>query len=229
MINRIKKQLLNLSLILVLCSCAGLLISRDARIEFNKGEALFNQGRYEEAVPHFQKAAEIEPKYTRAFIYLGRSFLNMWKWTEAIAPLRTAYRLSPEDTKKEMVNFLLDALIGGALYEFKKENYPASIGYLREALGADPESADAKEELIKSLIAQGWKLLKEGSAAEAALTFQEALEIAPKNLDAYLGLARAFLKSGDYSHAMRIVNDAVKKIAISDQERAPFWDLMREN
>ncbi len=224
-----KKRYYAVVFLIVLASCAGLLISRDARIEFDLGLSLFSQGRYEEAVPRFQKASEIQPKYTEAFIYQGRSYLNLGKWTEAIAPLRTAYRLSPEETKKEAVNFLLDALIGGALSEYKKENYATSISYLKEALGADPQSDTAKNELVKALIAFGGKLVSQGSPAEAVSAFTEAIEIAPKNLDAYLGLARAFLKDGDYAGAMRIVNDAVKKIATSDDERAAFWDLVREN
>jgi tetratricopeptide (TPR) repeat protein len=222
-----RKQLFIISCVLIFCSCAGLFINRDARNEFEKGLSLFNHGRYGEAVPRFQKAAEIYPKYTEAFIYLGRSYLNLGKWAEAIAPLRTAYRLSPEDTRKEAVNFLLDALIGGALAESEKGNFRTSISYLKEALGADPESVTAKNELVESLIAFGGKLLSEGSAAEAASMYTEAIEIAPKNLDAYLGLARAFLKEGDYAGAMAVVNDAVRKIATSDEERAPFWNLIR--
>ncbi|MBI5663604.1 MAG: tetratricopeptide repeat protein [Nitrospirae bacterium] len=216
-------------LIIVLYSCAGALISRDARIEFEQGLALFDQGRYEEAVPRFQKASVLGPRYTEAYVYLGRSYLNLGKWAEAIAPLRTAYRLAPEETRKEAVNFLLDALIGGALSEFKKENYTSSTSYLKEALGVDPLSDTARNELVKSLIALGGKLVSEGRSSEAVTAFSEAVEIAPKNLDAYLGLARAFLKTGDYASAMHIVNDAVKKIATSDVERAAFWDLVREN
>lgn len=213
----------------ILCSCAGLLINRDARIAFDQGRALFNQGRYEEAVPHFQKASESEPGYTEAFIYLGRSYLNLGKWSAAIPPLRTAYRLSPEETRKEAVNFLLDALIGGALSEFKNENYSASIHYLKEALGADPESGTAKNELVKSIIALGKKLLSEGKAGDAVSTFQEAVEIAPGNLDAYLGLATAFLHNGDYAGAMDVVYEAVRNIATDDTERAAFWDLIRQH
>jgi tetratricopeptide (TPR) repeat protein len=224
-----RKELFIISLILILCSCAGLLINREARDEYEQGMVLFNQGRYEEAVPRFQKASEIEPGYTEAFIFLGRSYLNLGKWTEAIAPLRTAYRLSPEDTKKEVVNFLLDALIGGALSEFKKENYHSSISYLKEALGADPASDTVKNELVKSLIAFGGELLSEGNAGKAVSMFKEAIEIAPKNLDAYLGLARAFIKDGDYAGAMDVVYDAVKRIATTDEERSAFWDLIREN
>ncbi len=59
--------------------------------------------------------------------------------------------------------------------------------------------------------------------------FKEAIEIAPKNLDAYLGLARAFIKDGDYAGAMDVVYDAVKRIATTDEERSAFWDLIREN
>jgi len=221
-------KLLIILFILVLCSCAGILFDRNARMELEQGLALFNQGRYADAVPHFKKASEIEPKYTDAFIYLGRSHLNLGQWIEAIAPLRTAYRLSPEETRKEAANFLLDALIGGALSEFRKSNYTASISYLKEALGTDPQSDTAKNELIKSLIAFGGKLLSEGNSGEAVSTFKEVIEISPTNLDAYLGLAKALLGNGDYTGALDVIYEAVRNIATNNTERNAFWDLIKQ-
>ena len=57
------KKILVLVSMFVLCSCAGLFIGLDAQREFEKGLALFNAGNYEQAVPHFVKATELEPEY----------------------------------------------------------------------------------------------------------------------------------------------------------------------
>ncbi len=221
----IKKYSFLFCLLLILTSCAGLFFSPTAKQQFEEGLALFNQGNYEEAVPRFQEATEIEPEYTKAFIYLGRSRLNLGQWFDAIPPLRTAYSLSPAETKKETVNFLFDALIGGALEAFKKGNFKESIGYLKEALDIDPSSSDAKTDLTKSVIAYGGQLLSEGEFTEAISQFSEAIQLAPGNLDGYLGLAKSFMKKGDWLDAMSTIKKALE-VAPADEDRIKFQDAL---
>src|SRR5436305_14074259 len=82
---------------------------------FERGLALFNQGHFEEAIPHFKRATEQEPEFAEAYFYLGRSHLSVRHWREAIQPLRTAYRLAPEESKQEIFNVLMDAFCAAAL------------------------------------------------------------------------------------------------------------------
>ncbi len=222
----IKKQLALILLCVFLASCAGMLIGSNAKQSFETGLALFNQGKYEDAVPYFEKSIELEPEYYNAYLYLGRSQLNLSKWIEAIPPLRTAYSLSPLKMKKEVINILFDALIGGALSEFKKGNFKESIGYLNEALNIDPDSMEARKELINSLIGYGGKLLSEGNASEAVSQFYEAVKIAPDNLQAYFGLAKSLFSSGKFLDAMNIVRDAME-IATTDEDRSVFQELLQ--
>jgi tetratricopeptide (TPR) repeat protein len=121
---------------------------------------------------------------------------------------------------------LLDALIGGALAEFKKGNFKNSIVFFKEALDVEPESVSVKNELVKAIIAYGGELLLEGNVSEAISQFSEAVQLDPENLDAYLGLAKAFLKNGNFLDAFKVINDAVK-IAPTDKERSVFRELMR--
>jgi len=220
----VKKTCVALCLILLI-SCAGLKTSPDAELAFEQGLVLFNQGKYEQAIPNFQRAAEIESDYTQAYIYLGRSYLNISQWVDAIPPLRTAYRLSPGDTKKEAFNLLLDALIGGALQELKRGNLKNSVGYLKEALDVDPASDKAKNELISTLIAYGGSLMSEGHFADAIAQFSEAVELAPANINAYRGLAEAFINNGNFFDAMKTINRAIN-IAPSEEERSLLRDLL---
>jgi tetratricopeptide (TPR) repeat protein len=101
-------------------SCSHFPFFRGAESEFDSGLALFNQGRYEEAIPYFRKASEIDPKYTKAYLYLGRSYLNLGRFLEAIPPLRTTLELSPDGGQKEIVNLLVDALMGARLLPGKE-------------------------------------------------------------------------------------------------------------
>jgi Flp pilus assembly protein TadD len=220
----LKKTYMALCLILLI-SCAGLKTSPDAELAFEQGLVLFNQGKYEQAIPDFQRAVEIESDYKQAYIYLGRSYLNISQWVDAIPPIRTAYRLSPGDTKKEAFNLLLDALIGGALQELKKGNLKNSVGYLKEALDVDPASDKAKNELIRTLIAYGGSLMSEGHFADAIVQFSEAVDLAPANINAYRGLAEAFINNGNFFDAMKTINKAIN-IAPSEEERTLLRDLL---
>lgn len=220
----IKKSLALLVMVFLLAACAGVLYQNEAHYAYEEGLALFNQGKYTEAIPHFQRAIELDPEYSSPYLYLGRSYLNLSRWADAIQPLRTAFRLSPTEFKGEVVSLLLDALIGGALVEFKAGNFDGSIDYLREALGLNPESQKAQDELIASLIALGGQLFSEGRFSDAIPAFSEAIELSPDNLDAYIGLAKAFLKNGNYMKAL----ETVKGAANIHPEGSDAQNLLRE-
>lgn len=79
------------------------------------GMALFNHGDFEGAIPYFQSATLDNPNFGQAYLYLGRSYLSLRRWREAIQPLRTAYRLAPEATKQEVFNLLTDAFLAAAV------------------------------------------------------------------------------------------------------------------
>jgi tetratricopeptide (TPR) repeat protein len=82
---------------------------------FDQGLALFNQGNFEASIPYFRRASEEDPNSAEAYFYLGRAHLSSRHWREAIQPLRTAYRLSPENTRQEVYDLLLDALFAATL------------------------------------------------------------------------------------------------------------------
>jgi len=193
----------------LLASCSSLFVRSSARHEFEEGLALFNRGMYKVAIPHFEKAIDIDPDYAKPHLYLGRSYLNLNMWVKAVPPLRSAWRLSPNETRKEMINVLIDAFLGAATSEFTKGNYGESVKYLKEGLELSPESGEIKKELISSLLVLGSKLFSEGKLDEALSAFSEALEFAPDNSDAYIGIAKILLRKGDYLEAIKTVNKAL--------------------
>lgn len=147
-----KKQTLSplLAIFLLLCSCATLGIVSNAQYEFDQGLTLFNRGNYEEAITRFQKATEIDPNFGRAYLYLGRSYVSLKRWRQALTPLRTAYRLSPEETKREALDFLIDALFAVALDDSKSGNLGSSVDHLSEILELQPTNQQA-ESFLKDL------------------------------------------------------------------------------
>ena len=133
--------------LLLLSSCAGMAFLSGAESEFEQGLALFNRGRYQEAIHHFERAVDKEPDFVQAHLYLGRSYLSLTRWRQAVPPLRTAYRLAPEATKKEVLDFLIDALFGVALSDTRERKFDSSIRHLKDILDLDPGSNQAQKEL----------------------------------------------------------------------------------
>ncbi len=206
----------------VLASCAVGLWS--ARSEFDLGTELFNRGQYVDAIPHFQRASELDPNYAQAFLYLGRCYVSLGRYLDAIPPLRTAYSLSPQTVGKEAFNILLDALLHAALSEMKNGDFEGAIGHLKDALNLDPGSGQAKQELSLSLVALGGQLLLQGNLSGAIDRYKEALSYSPDNVGAYIGLARAFLQSGDLKKAIEELQDGWKV----DPSNRDIPNLLRE-
>ena len=208
-------------------ACASVGLFSGAKNEFDRGMALFNSGKYQEAIPHFQKSAEIDPDFSDAYLYLGRSYLNSGKWIEAISPLRTALRLSPDKTRKDIIAILVDALFGAASSELKRGNFQSSIGYFKEVLDLRPGSSRATNELFSALIAFGGNLLSKGNATGAISRFSEAIKLSPENATGYLWLAKAFVKNGDFLSALQSAKDAIRLDPTNNSAQSLMRELMR--
>lgn len=101
-------------LLISLVSCAGLGSKTPAESEFELGLSLFNRGKYEESVPHFEQATVLQPDFGQAYLYIGWSYVNLGRLREAVQPLKTAFRLSPRDVQREIASIILDVLIHNA-------------------------------------------------------------------------------------------------------------------
>ena len=85
---------------------------------FDQGLTLFNQGRFDEAIPYFEDATREDPEFSQAYLYLGRAYISQSRWRAAIQPLRAAFRLAPRESQQEIMNLLLDAMFAAALNDF---------------------------------------------------------------------------------------------------------------
>jgi Flp pilus assembly protein TadD len=222
-----KKILSAVLIMLALNSCAGIGVFSSAKNEFELGLDLFNRGQYEEAIKHFNKSAELDPMSGRPYIYLGRSYLNLMRWHEAIPPFRTALRLAPEETKQEIVNIMIDALLAAASSDFREGNFRSSIYSLKEALTLQPESVKLTNELINTLIAYGRDLLSRGNAAEAINSFNEAIELSADNINAYIGLAKAYFQKDDILKALSAAGKAMAIDPSNRDVKALLMQLMK--
>jgi len=155
------------------------MINSEAQYAHEQGLALFNRGQFAEAIPYFEKAVSSAPDFYQAHLYLGRSHLNLHAYGKALAPLRTAYRLSPNDFKREVVDLLIDALLGAAFSELKDGNIQTSLSYIREVLSVEPQAQRIKDDLSRLLVAVGTELFKSGNVRDAVKEYTEAIKNDP--------------------------------------------------
>jgi tetratricopeptide (TPR) repeat protein len=190
------KSLLLVVLAGCLVSCAGLEVRSEAQLAFEQGVALFNQGRYEEAIPHLLKATELDPEFAQGYLYLGRAYVNLGRWGEAVMPLRTALRLSSDTTRKEIVPLLIDALFGVASAALQQGDFSTSITALRDILELAPRSQKALNQLVTALLEWGGQLLSQGQVIQAIDAYRQALHVAPDSSQATGQLVAALLTYG---------------------------------
>ena len=115
---------------LLVASCSSVGRFSPGYASFDQGLALFNQGRFDAAVPYFEDATHENPQFGQAYFYLGRAYISQNKWRAAIQPLRTAFRLSPREAQQEIMDLILDATFAAALNDFKlgEERAPPPTG-----------------------------------------------------------------------------------------------------
>jgi len=67
---------------------------------FNKGDALFKQGKYKEAAGYFDRASGLEKDRTKAeqgYYNLGNSYLKQNEYEESITAYKKALKINPDD------------------------------------------------------------------------------------------------------------------------------------
>jgi tetratricopeptide (TPR) repeat protein len=72
-------------------------VPSEARREFERGQsALFEKKKPDEAIPHFEKAIQLYPRFVEANLSLGTAYMDEQKWDAAETPLKRAFELEPK-------------------------------------------------------------------------------------------------------------------------------------
>ena len=193
-----------------LTACATVGVPSEAQVAFDRGLRLFQRGQYAEAIPLLQDATTLDAHFGQAYLYLGRSYLNLGQWGNAIPVLRTVFRLAPEASQDELTQLLLDALLGGATAALKTGGFREAVGLLHEALGLAPQAQHLLPPLVEALIGLGGQLVAQGQCRDAIGAFTEATHLAPQQVDAYVGLAQAWWQQGERFQALAAAQTALR-------------------
>jgi len=117
----------------------------EARDQLNKGVDAYKAGHYDEAIEHFQKATELDPKLSMAKTYLGsaleQNVVPQLDTPENVKTAMQAISIFQEalDQKPDDVNSMKQ--IAGLYYEIKKVD--DAKAWQMKVLEVDPKDPDA--------------------------------------------------------------------------------------
>lgn len=180
--------------IAVMCQWPLLAATRSRAItETNLGTALYEAGRFDDAVARYARALEIQPDYVPAFNNLGVTLRAAGRTDDAIRAYRDGLALRDDypDLHYNLANALLAV------------NRPdEAADHLRKAAAGTPDSAGVYNNL-------GMALAEKGQLAAAAAEFERATLLEPGSAKAHRNLGNVLASLGQDARAFEHLSRAV--------------------
>ncbi len=177
--------------------------------EDNLGESLQKAGRYEEAVPHYVRAAQMNPSYPPAIMFLAVRDQRDGDLRAAIRKYQQVIR----DTDRASHQ---NAAMRGMAFANMGHAY-RELGQLSDARSSLEQSVQLSQKNFQAWMDLGVVAERLGDPAEAAHAFHEAVNLQPYDVG-YLLLAHTLEQSGKKDEADEAVRKA--KLLTNDYERA---------
>lgn len=119
-------------------------------------------------------------------------------------------QLAEEKKRSKHLENMLLAL--GERLEREGRSLPKELALLRKELGGKNKSEEeaAPERTVEKLVELGDNLYSQGNYIAAAEVYTSATEIETENVELYLRLGRAFIKSSRYNEAIPVYEKVVK-------------------
>ena len=171
----------------------------------NLAEALFESGRFDEAIAACQEALKIKPDFAAAHVDIGAALVKNRQGgdgarrpngaiDEAIVHYRRALQIKP-DLAQAHSNLGTALLLKGQVDE--------SISHYQKALEIDPNYAEARCSL-------GNAFLAEGKYSESIAAYEIAVRIRPDYFEAHYNLGRVLATIGKTDDALKEFNEALR-------------------
>ncbi len=197
------------------------LVNADALQWNEKGNALFNQGAFDEAINAYNKASQLDRSFGMPYSNLALTYLTQGQYPEAILLYQKSIGLLNSDKDKALSwNGL------GNAYRCIND-YANAVAAYRKAAELDPETAGMREGTDNTLTgqtprnAEAWNdlgelFLRMGSYTEAQDAFQKAINLEPESGKSYAYLANTYISQNQYKEAVPLY---LKSIDLFDDNK----------
>jgi superkiller protein 3 len=203
------------------------LVPQSADYQDEIGFLLAAMNRAREAVPHFERATQLNPKLARAWFHLGVARLILQQ-PSGIAALEKAVALEPAnpDYHFRLGTAYNDAArYGEAIVQLRlaakgmpaKSAVWALLARALEQRGEFKQARDAYGEAVtldpgNTVLrnSYGYMLVKCGNPTAGLVQFKKILEREPDNVHVLVNVGYAYIGAGDYKQAIRCLSQVVK-------------------
>lgn len=156
---------------LILLACAVKPVLSDTSFETamllaQKGDLLMTENRYDEAISAYSESVTLDPYNSIAWNKMGNAYRAAGRNTDALSAFQKAVKLDPSYTRAWDNIGDVQSLLG---------NYTDAVKTYDRALATNPND-------LYALVARGINLQVLGKEADAKNSFQEAVDIADREL-----------------------------------------------
>ena len=178
----------------------------------NLGVELTSQGKFDQALSHYNRALQLNPKYSKTYSNLGIALKSMGRLDDAITNYRRAIELEPGYT--EAYNNLGNA--------FRLQGkYDEAVDCLRRAIALNPDIPDIHYNL-------GLTFQLQDKPEEAIVYFRQAIRLKPDWPAPLDSLASLLATTSD--PALRDPNEAIalarRSVELSQRRNASMLDTL---
>lgn len=160
----------------------------------NLGKTLADQGRYDEAMSHYNEVLRLLPNDAAAYQHVGVMLVNQGRFDEAIAMLRKGLEHKP--TNSAMLHIGL-----GTIY-MQQGELDEAISEFQIAVRQRPDSTTFNN--------LGVALSLKGKIDEAVKCHKKAIQLDPRNAEAYYNLGNILLSQEKFKKAISEYDKAVR-------------------
>lgn len=186
----------------------------EAKKLFNEGNAMLKAGDYNGAIDKFDAALKLE-KHEFYYYQRGLAQKRARKSDESLASFQSAVKMNPDWA----IGYV--ALAGA---HFGAGDYTKAIQNYQTALKQNPTLGPAKKGLAAAQTASAQTILGAGDISKAIELCSSAIEHDDKYDKAYLILAQAHNKNGDYDAAIKAAQNAIRLMK-SSKKGAAYFEL----
>jgi len=181
---------------------------RNALSQFRQGFDLYQEAKYAEAIPYFERAVQESPRFPEAHEYLARSYYLLGQKDKYLKEREKSLNLIEQPTDKAWQYYL----VGYELFSWNEKE--KAIDYLQKAVDVDTSLSEAHlllGEIYGSM--NQWK--------QAAYHYGQASSIPEKNTEEdqssiLWGASVSYIQLGEWAKAYEYLNELVKKYPYAD-------------
>ena len=160
----------------------------------NLGSVLFDEGKTEEAIAHYNKAISIMPNLILSYNKRGIAYAKLGRYQRALEDFSNAILLNPDN--------VISYNCRGNIY-VELGQYQGAIQDYNKAISIKPDDADA-------YFNRGIVYVKLGQYQMAIEDFSNAIRLKPDNAAAYNSRGAIYTKFGQYQMAIQDLNNTIR-------------------